>query len=50
MVWKQGQEATPMIEKPAMELVSRSGWNQLEVQSGGVGRTRWLLGRLNEKS
>lgn len=50
MVWKQGQEATPMIEKPAMELVSRSGWNQLEVQSGGVGRARWLLGRLNEKS
>ena len=50
MVWKQRQEATPVIEKPAMELVSRSGWNQLEVQSGGVGRAKWLLGRLKEKS
>lgn len=50
MVWKQRQEATPVIEKPAMELVSRSGWNQLEVQSGGVGSAKWLLGRLIEKS
>lgn len=46
MVWKQRLEATPVIGKPALELVSRSGYNQLEVQSGGVGRARWLLGRL----